>query len=71
MNTESLMWIALPFLVGTSILAAFGVDHASESLLIAVISPLILVSSITVGVTLCVFKVVDLLSKRKERGYNW
>jgi len=46
--------LALIFLVGVSILAAFGIDHADESLLIAVVSPLILVVSIALGVMVVV-----------------
>lgn len=40
----------LLFLAGVMVLAAFGIDHAVESILVAIVAPLVLVVSIGLGV---------------------
>jgi len=46
-------WSAiLTFLAGAAILATFGIDHAGESVIIAIVSPLVFVTSIALGVVI-------------------
>jgi len=52
-----LEWLfVLLFLIGTVVLASFGIDHAGESMVIAIISPILLVAAVTLGVAITLAK---------------